>query len=69
MIMDNFTYRYKSMELLQFAVLSDHYDPANTVAHNELRYLFNEEDNSLYCFFAVTLTTTEDTISIYYIIP
>lgn len=59
--MDNFTYRYKSMELLQFAILTDHYDPANIITHNELRYLFNDVDNTLYCFFAVTLATSDDT--------
>lgn len=58
--MDNFTYRYKSMELLQFATLSNQFDPDDSIARNELRYMFDASENTLYCVFSITLVRKSD---------
>lgn len=44
------------MELLQFATLSDHFNPENTITHNELRFMFDEAERTLSCLFSVVLT-------------
>ena len=58
--MNNFTYRYTSMELLQFATLSNQFDPEDSITHNELRYYFDASENTIYCLFSVTLLRKSD---------
>lgn len=53
--MENFTYRFKSLELLQFATLADTYDPDNITIHNELRYMFDETACVISCLLSVTV--------------
>lgn len=62
--MNNFSYRYKSMELLQFATLSDQFNPDNTISHNELRFMFDEAEKTLSCIFSVVLTDRDRDIPV-----
>ena len=50
------------MELLQFATLSNQFDPEDSISHNELRFMFDASENTLYCSFSLTLVRKSDDV-------
>lgn len=58
--MENFYYKFKSMELLQFATLSDQYDAENMKGHIEMRYWFDSITRTIFCQSSFLLSSIDN---------
>lgn len=58
--MENFLYKFKSMDLLQFATLSDQYDAEKIKGHIEMRYWFDLQARTIFCQSSFLLSSIDD---------